>query len=366
MTRTYFAFIPLVFLVQAAIGQEPKADWRDHIIPVEARSFDFKTVPKGAISVHQFVLQNPFQEPIHIGAITSSCICTTIDFDETKSVLQTYETVDVTVRLRGDMFDGPRNSTITVTLDQPSRTEIQLHIRGEIRSDLNISPTFIDFRDVELGKGASRPLIITYTGSNTQWRLVDGSCENKFIRAEITNAPALVGRKEFRVSVSLDKNAPNGTINSHLILISNDALDRQEIPIPVRATVGTVIRVTPSATSLGILSPGERSPIKDAVLRGTKPFRIVKIESDNPAVEVTPKNSLDTQSLIHLLSVSYRNPTVGGGAPENGTMRSVVKVTTDIPGLIPTFFVTATVQGKGGEQDWETQRARDASHPVTP
>jgi hypothetical protein len=347
-----FAIFPLVIFARAAASQESETemDWREHIIPVEARSFDYKTVPRGAVPEHRFVLRNPFQEPIHIRDVTSSCVCTTIDFDEEKSILQTYDEAVIAVRLRGDLFDGLRSSTITVSLDKPSRTEIQLHIRGEIRGDLNISPNFIDFGNVELGRGHSRSLTVTYTGPNAQWRIVNVNCENKFIRAEIASDPARVGVKVFRGNVSLDKDAPNGTINSHLILTSNDALSRREISIPVRATVGMVIRVSPPALSLGILPPGEQSAVRDAILLGTQPFRITKVESDNPAVEVVSKNPAEAQLRLHSLSVSYRNPTDGEGAPHNGIMRATIRVTTDVPNLSPTFYVTASVPGKENEE----------------
>ena len=352
MIRFCIAFIALAVFVQSALGQEPEAetetekDWRNHVIPAKARSFDFQTVPKGATPVHPFVLRNPFQEPIHIVAITSSCTCTTMDFDEEKSVLKTYEEAIIAVQLRGDRFDGSRNSTITVTLDKPHRTEIHLNVRGDIRSDLTISPTFIDFGNVELGGGRTRSLIVTYTGSNFQWRLVDAQCENKFVRAEVTNEPARVGAKTFRVNVSLDKEAPSGTINTQLILISNDAQHRREIPISIRATVGTVITVRPPALSLGVLPPGARSPVREAVLSGTQPFRITKVECDNPAVEITPRNPPDMQSRLHMLSITYRNPVAGDGAPEDGIMRAIIRVTTDVPCLTPTFYVTATVRGE--------------------
>ena len=359
MTRTDFAFIAatvftLAFFVRTVVGQDTGAneDWGLHVIPAAERSFDFKTVAKGAVPEHRFVLRNPFQEPIHIESITSGCTCTTIDFDEEKSVLQTYDEAVVPVRLRGDMFDGQRNSTITVSIDKPYRTEIQLNIRGEIRSDLKITPDRIDFGNVELEKGQSRTLTVTYTGSNTQWRLVDVKCENEFIHTDITSGPVQVGVKIFQVNVSLDKSAPNGTISSHLILISNDALTRREIPVPLRATVGTVIRVSPPALSLGVLLPGEPSPVKNAVLVGTKPFRIVKMECDNPAVEITPQidpDALPPARAVHQVSVLYRNPADGDGASQDGTMRTAVRVTTDIPGLAPVFYVTANIRTKESE-----------------
>ena len=361
MIRFCIAFIALAVLVQSAFGQEPEVekDWRDHVIPVNVRSFDFQTVPKGATPVHQFVLRNPFHDPIHIVAVTSSCTCTTLDFDEEKSILKTYEEAIIAVRLRGDLFDGARNSTITVTLDKPGRTEIQFNVRGEIRSDLTISPTFIDFGNVELGQGRTRSLVVTYTGPNSQWRLVnaqladakdtdaqgaDAQEENKFIHAEITAEPARVGVRVFRVNVSLDKDAPNGVLNTHLVLTSNDALHRREIPIPIRATVGPVINVRPPAVSLGILPAGERSPVREAILSGTQPFRVLKVESDNPAVEITSRNPPDALARMHMLSITYQNPTEGEGAPEDGIMRAVIRVTTDVPGLTPTFYATATVR----------------------
>ena len=345
-TRIPFVFVILAILVWTAVGQTSEKDWVQHVIPDAERSFDFKTVAKGAAPEHPFVLRNPLQEPIHIGGITSSCTCTTIDFDTEKSILQTYDELIVTARLRGDMFEGQRNATLTVIIDQPNRAEIQLNIRGEIRNDLKITPNSIDFGNVEKEKGQSRTLTVTYTGSNTQWRLVDVKCENEFIRTEITNDPAVVGKKVFKVNVSLDESAPNGNISGHLFLISNDSGARREIPIPFRATIGTVIKVSPPALSLGTLLPGEQSPTKNVVLFGTKPFQIVKIECNNPAIEIPLKISTEPKTM-HSIPVSYRNPVEGEGSPKDGTMLAEIRITTDIPGLLPTtFYVTMSVRKK--------------------
>jgi len=340
----------VVLLGLVAAGGETEMDWREHVIPAKERMFDFKTVARGAVPEHQFLLRNPLQETLHIRAITAGCECTTLHFDEEKTVLETYEELIIPVRLRGDRFDGQRNSTITIFIDQPVRTEIQLHVRGDIRSDLRISPEFIDFRNLELDRGGSRTLTVTYTGSNTQWRLVDARSENKFLRAEITldSAQTRVDTRVFRVTISMDRAAPHGTINTHLILISNDTSTRREIPIPIRATVGTVLRVTPPALSLGVLQPGEPSPVRTAILSGTGPFRIEKIECDNPAVDIAVNNTgRDLVSRVYPLTISYRNPVEGEGIPENGILRAVIKVTTDVPGLTASFFVTATVLEEG-------------------
>ena len=350
MTRICCIFIVFAILVLPVSGkeQEPMADWTQHVIPDIERTFDFKTVAKGTVPVHRFVLKNPFLEPIRIKTILSSCTCTTIDFDLAEhSLLKTYEEAVIPVRLRGDMFEGQRNSTITVIMDEPNHAEIQFHVRGEIRTDLDISPkNIIDFGNTELGKEQSRALTVTYRGSNTQWRIVDTQCENEFIRtSDIITDSTRIGEKTFRLNVILAPSAPNGTLNTTLLLMSNDSESRREIPIPLRATVGTVITVTPPALFLGILSPGEASPPKGVILRGSRPFRITKIECDHPAIDIPlPVNANDPPKIVHSVPVVYRNPIEGKGTPQEGVMRATVQVTTDIPGLAPSFHVTANVR----------------------
>ena len=344
MIRVFFVPVAVAFFSLAVAGEENEKDWKQHVISAKERSFDFKTVAKGTIPEYQFVLKNPLQEPMHIGAITSSCTCTDLRFDAAKTVLKTYDEFFLTVRLRGDQYEGQRNAAITVVIDKPVSTELQLNIRGEIRTDLSVSPkNFLDFGNIELEKGKTSPLTLTYTGSNTQWRLVDAKCENEFIRTEITSE-YLVGKKIFTVNVSVDKSAPHGTINTLLTLISNDTESRREIPIPLRATVGTVVRISPPSLFLGVLPPGEVSPRKEALLLGTKPFRIMKIECGNPAIEILLTiNNEEPPKTLYRLPIVYKNPVEGEGAPQGGVMRTAVRVTTDVPGITPMFYVTSSV-----------------------
>jgi len=354
MARICFAFIAIATFWQAATGQSPETDWLQHVIPAKERSFDFQTVAKGGTPEHRFVLKNPLQEPLHIANVTSSCTCTTVDFDTEKSILQTYEEFVITVRLRGDMFEGQRNATLTVVIDEPNRAEIQLNIRGVIRTNLKVSPNFIDFGNVESENKPSRTLTVTYTGSNSQWRIVDTRCDNEFIRTDIIHDSSDIGQKVFKVNVSLDPSTPHGRIDSRLFLITNEAAGRREIPILIRATVGTVMSVSPPTLFLGSLPPGEPSPKKFAIVSGTKPFCITKIECDNPAVEISWDIDNNAPPKVrHIIPIFYRNPVDGEGSPKDGVMLAAVQITTDIPGLAPTtFYVTMSVQNNACEEQF--------------
>ena len=365
MNKQYAVFLVLVFWVQATVAARGnEADWTQYIIPAEQRGFDFKTVAKGAVPEKQFVLKNPFLEAIHIGKITASCVCTTLRFEKEKLVLETYDELVLTVQFRGDLYDGQRTSTITIIIDQPSKAEIQLNIRGDIRTDLTIqaeqSPSgatarqnAVDFGNVAIGQQHTRDLTITYTGTNPLWRVVDVLSEDDFIRTDIIVAPPRGRARVFRVRVSLDESAPPGHIHTHLLLITNDdsqrAGFRQEIPIAVRATVGSVIRISPPSLFLGVLKPGEASARRNVMLSGTQPFRITKIESCNPAIETFFQNDENaTPKLRHTVPIAYKNPVEGDGAPENGdnggVMRATIQITTDIPGIAPIFYVTASIR----------------------
>jgi len=51
--------------------------------------------------------------------------------------------------------------------------------------------------------------------------------------------------------------------------------------------------------------------------------------------------------VVHLITISYKNPIEGAGAPkDDGTMLAVIRVTTDIPGVSPEFYATMSVQKK--------------------
>jgi hypothetical protein len=352
MTRIPFILVAFTILVQLAFGQSAETDWLQHVIPTKERSFDFKTVAKGATPEYPFVLKNPLQEPIHIASVVSSCACTTLDFDAEKTVLQTYETFELKVRLRGDRFEGQRNSTLTVIIDKPHRAEIQLNVRGEIRADLKVTPDFLDFGNVVLEKGPSKTLTVTYSGSNSHWRIVDARCENPCIRANITTDFTNINQKTFKVQVSFDPSTPFGTIREHLFLVTNDGASRREIPIDIRATVGTVIRVSPPTVFLGALPSGEPSPTKPVILTGTTAFRITKIECDNPAINIVWEADAHTAPQDrYRLPISYQNPAQGEGAPQkDGTMLATVRVTTDVPGLVSEFYVTMSVQKNSDEE----------------
>ncbi|MDR0520440.1 MAG: DUF1573 domain-containing protein [Planctomycetaceae bacterium] len=325
----------------AAAGKEPAEDWTQLVIPSADRSFNFKTVTKGTRPEHAFVLKNPFQEPIHIVSITSSCTCTTPVYDEKMTEIQTYDTVAVTAQFRADLFEGYKNATMTVLIDKPNRAEILLNVSGEIRADVKMQPESLFFNEIPLGEERSRELTVTYTGADSRWTIADVKSSSPFVKAEILPGENQAGKKIVRIKTVIAKTAPRGTLEERIFLVTGDRYGSKEIPVRVRATVGTVVTVKPQTLFLGTMPPGEPTQIKSVLLRGTKPFRITKIECDNPAVEITfDMNNDAPPKVLYPLPVRYKNPKDGAGSPKNGIMQAEVRILTDEPDLSPSFYVT--------------------------
>ncbi|MDR1923191.1 MAG: DUF1573 domain-containing protein [Planctomycetaceae bacterium] len=314
-------------------------DLIERIIKKSDREFDFKSLAAGAYSEHKFVLTNPFKETLRIASVSSSCSCTVAFVQNNKTVLQTYEKAEVVVRLQSvDGKSGQRNSTITVTFDQPFSAEVQLNTRGEIRSDILIMPRDVRFENVDEGTSKTRTLSVTYSGRNAAWRIVDVKSTNPHITAKIESAQKYPNQiTTAQIKILLDEKMPKGEFAEQIILISNDAEGRRELPVFVTGRVGVTISVAPETVFLGYLKAGEPSQTKSVLLKGTKPFKIKNLLCDNPAVITAFEIQPDTPpKQIYIIPLQYLNPETGDGSPKNGQMEAKIIIETDLPNTKPT------------------------------
>lgn len=348
ITILNFIFV-LLLSCQAVLAQfgDIPADvhWTQNIIKKEDRHFDFKTVAKGTRSEHRFVIKNPFVENIHISSVSSSCTCTTAYIEDNKDVLQTNETATIIAQLHTDRFDGRKNATITVVLDKPSPAAFQLDIRGEIRSDLSITPNWLRFDNAKFGEISERTVTIGYTGASANWKIMDFKSDNENLSAEIVDTQAKPGLITTKIKVKLGDKMPKGAFVSRLLLISNDDANRREIPIVVRGTVGKLISVSPQNVFLGFLQKGQLSPIKTVTVRGTAPFKIERLLCNNPAVQVDFQGKPeDPPRIFYSMPIRYVNPESGPGSMKDGKLDALVQIETDDPEAQPTFKVTAQLK----------------------
>ncbi len=283
----------------------------------ETTSHDFGVVPRGADASYAFSLVNKYQEDVHIAAVRSSCGCTE-PVVETPT-LKTYEKGAILCRFNTRSFVGPRSAVVTVVFDQPYYGEIQLLVRGTIRSDIVTEPGEINFGDVPLGTEKSTEIRIAHAGSG-DWRIEDVRSANQHLGVRLERNADPIGRTSYNMRVRLKDSAPAGPINDQIVLVTNET-GYNLVTLPVRGTVVPPL-VMPQSIELGTV-PGSAVLNKSLFIKGDAPFQIKAVECDDPRFEFDVPTG---QRKAHVIRFVFR----AGDQP--GAFLRTVTVTTDLDG----------------------------------
>ena len=304
------------------------AEWATNMFQVT--DHDFGTVARGSKAEFNFVLENQYEEDVHIAGVRSSCGCAVPEVS--KRVLKTWEKSSILAKFDSRKFLGKKTATITVTFDKPFKAEVQLRVRGFIRDDIHLQPGSLEFGEVPMGETASKTLVVDYVG-RSDWKLIDVRSPSKYLKASLKEGARTVNKITYELTVSLKPDTPPGYINEQVALITNDK-KQQRVPFMVLGRIRPPVTVSPSSLTLGLLHPGDEVT-KKLVVRGEKPFRVTKIQCDDKQFTFEKSEHLKT---LHLIPVKF-------SADEKGTISREIRIATSLdPDFEATCTARATVQ----------------------
>lgn len=316
MIRTYgWVVLAAWSACQSAAAQ----DWAVKMFAVT--SHDFGVVARGAKAEFDFVLQNIYEEDVHIASVRSSCGCTQPKI--MKDSLKTWEKSAIRAVIDTRSFLGRKDATLTVTIDRPFPAEVQLHVYVFIRGDVVVQPGVIDFGKVSAGSGAVQKARISYAG-RPDWRVLRVESANPHISAEIVETERSPAGIKYDLIAKLKPEAPAGYIQDHLVLVTNDdAASTSRVPVPLEGIVGSAtssaISVRPSV--LMITTESGVPATRLIVVQGRQPFRIIGIESDDERVQA----KLPTEAKSpHIVSVTFT------GSTTTGMINARLRIRTDV------------------------------------
>jgi hypothetical protein len=320
-----FAFLVAFFAVSPSFGQE----WARKMFQVVEH--DFGSVASGAKAEYKFVLDNIYMEDVHVVSVRTSCGCTTPSVEN--SLLKTYDKGAILAHFNTDTFRGQRAATLTVTIDQPFYAEVQLHVRGFIRGDVEVQPGSVQFGSIDQGIGFIQTAAINYAGRG-DWQILEVKSANPHITAKAVETGRSNGQVWYQLKVLVDQSTPAGYLNDHLMLVTNDDAGRQ-IPVLVEGRVTPSITVSPAALFMGVVQPGQKVT-KQLVVKSKKPFRILGVScEDKSFVFDTSKESSAKE--LHLIPVTF---TAGADA---GKVVKTIKIETDQGQMAPELAAYAVV-----------------------
>lgn len=323
LRKVVFAMVVLLISTSTL----PAKEWAQKMFRVT--SHDFGHLARGAKAEFTFEIQNLYEEEVHIVDVRTSCGCTIPTV--TKPTLKTWEKGSIVATLNTRSYVGQRNSTMTVVIDKPFYAEVQLNIAGNIHSDVDFQPGTVAFGDVEQGASGVQEVVVTYRG-HTNWQITDVRSANSNLEVELSEALRQAGQISYRMQVRLKPGAPAGTLQDQLTILTND----QKLPNVALVVEGRVVpplTISPSPLLFGTLLPGQ-SAVKQLVLTGKQPFKVLSVSSDYDGLQF--KTQPELAKKVHLVPVTISAP------PASGEFQYTIEVQTDLPNC-----ATSTCRARG-------------------
>ena len=325
LRRSALTVLIAALAVSPCFGQE----WAKQMF--KETEHDFGTVAPSAKAEYRFVFENIYLEDVHIANVYASCTCTSVRVEN--PTLKTYEQGAIVAHFNTDTFLGQRGATITVVIDKPYPAEVQLQDRGYIRSDVVVDPGSVQIGSIDQGAGADQTVAVNYAG-NDNWQIVGVTSSNPHITAQVVQTARNGGEVSYALKVHVDKNAPTGYLDDHLMLATNDQ-NGSQIPVQVEGRVMPGIMVSPTALFMGVVQPGQKVT-KQLVVKGKKPFRIVSITCDDKLFKFdTSKDNAAKE--LHLIPVTFL------AGSDAGKVVKTIKIKTDQGEMTPELAAYAVV-----------------------
>ena len=319
--------VPRVIIFAAAIaagtGSARAQDWVNAVFP--EREYNFGTVARGSKVHHSFKLVNTTSSEIHIATYQTKCGCTEVRLGATTIPAGTQTIIEAVIDTT--KFQGPKASGLTLIIDKPQYTQVDLNLNCFIRADLTLNPGQADFGVVNRASKPAVEMALTYAGGQADWAITRMQTRSPHVTARLTElARSPGGAVNYTLTATLNPSAPVGFFKDEITLYTNDATS-PTIPVSVTANVQSTVMVTPSVLTLGAVRAGEE--IKKTILvRSSQPFKLVGVKSSR--AEISTPAPGDQSKALHPVAVTFKAPA------EPGPFYAVIEVESDVKGEPPT------------------------------
>jgi hypothetical protein len=239
--------------------------------------YDFGDVYNGTTVKHTFRLKNAGTAPLTISAVRTSCGCTAAQ--PTKSNLLPGEDSAIAVSFDTRADHGPTTRTITVFTNDAGHQQLQLTMRGDVKVQVEASPSLVIFERIRRGTQQSRQVTLTDEMPDSTFKV--GTITNENPNIKVASQPIRGAKPAALLTITLLKTAPAGPI-ADLLKVNTS---RVPMEIPVSGTVLGDINVNPPQVSFGIV-PRHASALRFVRLTnsGDHPVQVTAISSNNISV----------------------------------------------------------------------------------
>jgi hypothetical protein len=268
----------------------------------EQTHHDFGTVSKNSKAEYAFVLENCYEEEIHIASVRSSCGCTTPVV--TKTELKSWEKGQIVAQFNTRSFTGTKSAVITVVIDRPYYAEVQLTVGGTIRTDVMVEPGELKFGEVEVGQSKTSTVQIGFTGRRGM-EIVDVQGNSDALEVRLDAPVYTPSSVSYRMHVTLKGTLRAADFLDEVLIITNDPNPRdRQLALAVSARIRPPITVIPETVLLGDIRTGETRQQR-VIVKSKKPFSIASIQCEDSRIVFNPSGKEDAKT-AHVVPFTFR------------------------------------------------------------
>ncbi len=230
-------------ITEMAVAQ-PSAVFPETVIDVGA-------VNKGERASHEFAVQNEGDRVLEITQVKPSCGCTVAEFDKT---IEPGGTGKVIAVVDTTNFKGPIAKSVKVFTNDPLNPQINLVIKANIKTHVEIEPGYARFVAV-YGEPNAKSVQKVWSREKPDLQILGAKSPYPHVKVAYAEAPAEereegVSVRQWKITVELASDAPVGPMADY-IDVTTDHPERQTIRIPVSGFVRPVLSVTPRVADFG-------------------------------------------------------------------------------------------------------------------
>ena len=273
------------------------AGWADGMF--DAMSKDFGSVSHGQTQTHTFKITNNTKNPVRINTIRVSCGC--VSAKALAGYLKPGEETSLVAQMDTSRFFGVRTVTIFVQFTEPNVDEVRLWVQANSRSDFALTPDALAFGQVKRGSAPSASVSVTFYGNPTA-KITEVKSETSYVQPTIQETKGQNGEVSFQVTAKLRPDTPVGKWYTDVWVKTNVA-SMPQLRVPVTVEIESALSVSPEVINLGTVKMGGEIE-KKVIVRGVKPFKVIRIESGGEDVNV--KEGSQDAKTVHVLTVKLK------------------------------------------------------------
>jgi len=222
----------VLFIVQVLLVLSAQAGFASVAqIVVDENDIHFGSVAQGEKVERVFRFTNAGDDQLIIERVKSSCGCTAALLSNRD--IEPGTTGEVRATFDSTRFQGLVVKTIYLYTNDPAHKVVQLHLRGEVRRELSISPNRLVLKSVVAGQTTPARVEIANV-SDKEFVVEQAEVTVKDARVDFTRRVLQPGEK---AEITLQINVPEGSggFNGYLLVkLSGTVIAEQRIPIAVK------------------------------------------------------------------------------------------------------------------------------------